>query len=84
MLRHDNLEFLFADGLAYLLHGSGDVLALDLATAVGVELTEKGFHLVFSQILLRVDCCHQEVRVVNLFVAQVVNLLDYVLDFFLR
>ena len=78
---HDHLVDLSDVHLAaQLLHGQLDVLLSDLARRVSVELVKDGLQARISQELLDVDCCGQELTIVDLFVVMVVDLINHVLD----
>ena len=68
--------------LTQLLHCKVDVFFGDLTRVVCVKLLEDGLHFLFRHESTYIYGCGQELTVIDLAVAMVVNLLNHLLDFF--
>lgn len=80
MLVHDFVEVVLRDVVAYFVHGCDYVLGRDMSRTVRVELIENCLQLVIVHEGLHVQRRHQELRVVNLIIAKVVDLCDDLVD----
>ena len=76
MLVHDLVEVVLRDVVAYFVHGCHYVLGRDMSRTVRVELIENCLQLVIVHEGLHVQRRHQELRVVDLIIAKVVDLCD--------
>lgn len=81
MFVHDLFDVLFTKFSVDFVHCLNDVLNRHLPSSIRVKLFEYRFLFVFWKELLDIQCCCQELGVVDLFIALIVYLLDYLLDF---
>ena len=70
--------------MAELLERELDVLGSQLASVVGVELLEDSPQPVICQELLNVDCGGEELAIVDLAVALIVDLVYHIFDLLVR
>ena len=83
MFFHDLFEVFLRNVVPNLVHSSYNVLAGDLTRVICVELVKDCLQFVVVKECLHIQGSHEEFCIVYLFVTEVVNLVDYPLDFVL-
>ena len=82
MLSHYFIKVLLGDFVAYFIHGRYYIVLSDASRPIRVKLVEDSLQLIIIHEVLNVKRGHQELRIVYLFISEVIHLIYYLIDLF--